>query len=86
MSEHLLRVWHLSTTAFTCMSPSCSRPAQVVVNVWVREREWLVVFLCTACLFKARCETAMLQRFLGEKRVNVCDIQEPVAKKRGRVA
>lgn len=86
MSEHRIHAWKLHTTALGCMA--CPHNAQVVVNVWVQDRDWLVLFLCTACVFKARCETALLQMFLREKRVHEREMREydamPVVRKRKR--
>lgn len=74
MSEHRIHTWPLRTKALGCMA--CPHNAQVVVNVWVQDREWLVLFLCAACAFRAKGETTLLQGFLGEKRVRECEARE----------
>ena len=88
MSEHRIHAWRLRTSSLGCMA--CHHNAQFVANVWVQDRDWLVLFLCVACLLKARYVTAMLQRFLGEKRVHEREMREFAVlckkRKRGRAA
>jgi hypothetical protein len=84
MTEHRIHAWKLRSTSLGCMACQCI--AQVVVNVWVQDRDWLVLFLCPTCALRARGETTMLQGFLGEKRVREREAREfdAVCKKRKR--
>lgn len=84
MSEHRIHAWQLRTKALGCMA--CHLDAQMVVNVWVQGREWLVLFLCTACAFSVRGNTEQLQGFLGDKRVREQEAREfdMVCRKRNR--
>lgn len=86
MNEHRIHTWQLRTKALGCMA--CHLDAQMVLNVWVQGRDWLVLFLCATCALRARCETTLLQGFLGEKRVHEHEMREgdamPVVRKRKR--
>jgi len=86
----VMHAWRLDTSAIACMAVSCHRVAEAVANVWVNKREWLVVFLCKACLFRARYDVDVLKVLLNEKRINQREMvelgSESKRKKRGEVA
>jgi hypothetical protein len=87
MSEHRIHTWPLRTTALGCMA--CHLKAQLVANVWVQDRDWLVLLLCTHCLLHAERSTELLRGFLAEKRMREREMREfdtAMKRKRGRAA